>query len=474
MPRFSFIMFSWLLLLTSCIGPHEAQKVLAEADSLYYQGKLYRDTVLLNISIKEYNRFFNCSEEKARLLYYLGRNYSYEKLENKAVDYYIAAAKLNTSDNKLRGRLYSNMAYICAQQYKDSLALIFYNKGSDIWDELVDKEYYIANLLDISMSLCKMNKIIESDSVWQIAYRYANNEYLRSRAFGIRAYYYNIICKYDSAIYCLNNITIPEVFNIAFCDAQHAIAMFYTDRVDSAVYYANKVIANRSSTRNQLIAYTVLREKAYRDNDISAAMKRDDMVEELQKTIDSENEQRTLAISKLEQYLHEKEDYNWLWILLSVFFVVVSLILLFLYFLKNKKRVKALSEKTEILRTKEAAIMSFISNQQKTTKDNIQNLRGCNEWKELLCWSHDSQSATKIDIFFNNFATRLQTNYNLNIVEIKYCTLLLLDFDSRYISEQLPYSYSGIKTLKKRIANKLFILPQDMSVFLANFALQSE
>ncbi len=115
----------FLCLAVSCTprAVREAERTLHEADSLRAAGELLQDTVRLQHAADAFSRITH-KEELARVYYYLGRNLSIAGRDDNAVDYYIAATRLKPKDNNLQGRLYYNMAYICSQQQKDSLAII--------------------------------------------------------------------------------------------------------------------------------------------------------------------------------------------------------------------------------------------------------------------------------------------------------------------------------------------------------------
>ena len=446
-----------------------ALQTVAMADSLDMKGVLYSDTVRLSQAVDALCRLTHRTE-KAKALYYLGRNHSVTGEDATAVDYYIEADRLHPKDPRLKGRLYANMAYICTQQNKDSLAIVFYEKESRIWEELQNKDYFVSCQLDICNSLCKEGKTYLADSIWNQVSLYCTDDYLYSRAMGIRAYYYNICGQYDSALICLNEVVLPHVLGNGFYNAERAMALYYTNQLDSAEIYAKQTLSSNPSSGNAMIAYTVLREKAYKEKEIPIAMAIHDNVEALQKSVDIENEERIRAVAKLEQYLSEESMFPFPNETIIIIIVIVLIIVSILLYLRHARFSRLLSEKDNTLRMKENVVSKKIAEHHDALKANIAYISN-NDWKTLLDWQNTPLVLKKIDFYFNNMASRLHVQYQLNDIEIRYCTMLLLNFDTRYISEHLPYSYSGMKTLKKRTSNKLFILPQNLSAFLTEFVL---
>ncbi|MBR1809016.1 MAG: hypothetical protein IJ776_06485 [Paludibacteraceae bacterium] len=246
----------------SCTSIHDAQQTILEADSLRAKGILYGDTIRLQKAASALCSLTHRTE-KAKALYYLGRNYSQLNLDATAADCYIAADRLKPKDAQLRGRLNGNMAYICKQQNKDSLALIMYKRAIPFYESANDSLRLLSIALDVSLAYCNVNDFHAADSVWNKIISTNLNTYYHSRAMGIRAYYYNSLCKYDSALYCLYQVESPLSLSLDFYSAQLAIALFYTEQPDSAAWYANNILEFKSSYRNKIIAYNVLRESLY-------------------------------------------------------------------------------------------------------------------------------------------------------------------------------------------------------------------
>ena len=138
-----------LHILTSC-GWHEAKEVIAVADSLdQTEHVIYDDTAALGKAIRCLDNPFGrvlMSNTLGKAYYYMGRNYSLSNQIPEAADCYINADRLQINDPICRGRINSNMGYICAQNNSDSLALIFF----EIYLYL-GKAFYLTMLTSMSV-----------------------------------------------------------------------------------------------------------------------------------------------------------------------------------------------------------------------------------------------------------------------------------------------------------------------------------
>ena len=462
-----------LLMLCSCSFPSRraaALRTVAEADSLDRAGMLFTDTLRLQEAGDVLNSFLDRTE-KAKALYYSGRNYSMQNEDARAVDYYISADRLRPQDAQLRGRLNCNMAYICAQQNKDELAIMFYEREYEFREQTKSYELLFSCLLDMSLSLCKSKQYAKADSVWKQALNYSKSSHNVCRAMGIRAFYFNTICDYDSALHYLSLVSSPEIVGCDFFYAQKAWALFSKDSVDSAVYYSNKILNDTlSAVAFKETAINILIAKAFSEKNLSLVKSYDEQLEQIIAEARFNDEQRVRAITKLEKYL--KDEDNDLPGIVIIVFILLLAIFFFIIVIVNKRRIVYLKLKRKELKHIEKYIDSNVSFQNKMIIENISKIQNDDDWRKLLHWSNKQESLKQIDLYFNHFASRLKNEYNLNVVEIQYCTMLLLGFNNKEISDKLPYSFSGLKTLKKRTADKLFILPQNMTDFLKDFALK--
>ena len=94
----------------------------------------------------------------------------------------------------------------------------------------------------------------------------------------------------------------------------------------------------------------------------------------------------------------------------------------------------------------------------KQIEKNIQSIKAHIDMEDIytsLSWKDYKAMKTKVDLYLNGLVSKLETHH-LNETEIRFCVLTLLGLPLKKIADIICYSYpSGIKTLKKRIADKL-------------------
>ena len=154
--------------LSSC-NWQEAKDVIAVADSLdQTEHVIYDDTAALGRTIRcldnPFGRLF-MRNTLGKAYYYMGRNFSLSNQIPKAADCYIEADRLQINDPICRGRINSNMGYICAQNNSDSLALIFYERASENFKESGNEWYYAQTLLNVAFKTIQLHLFNRTDSL---------------------------------------------------------------------------------------------------------------------------------------------------------------------------------------------------------------------------------------------------------------------------------------------------------------------
>ena len=105
----------------------------------------------------------------------------------------------------------------------------------------------------------------------------------------------------------------------------------------------------------------------------------------------------------------------------------------------------------------------------KQIEKNIQSIKAHIDMEDIytsLSWKDYEAMRTKVDLYLNGLVSKLETHH-LNETEIRFCVLTVLGFSLKKIADIICYSYpSGIKTLKKRIADKLDTTSPNLRDFL--------
>ena len=246
-----------LLCFSSCSSWHEAKEVIAVADSLdQAEHVIYDDTAALGRTIRCLDNPFGrvlMSKTLGKAYYYMGRNYSMSNQIADAANCYIEADRLQLDDPIYRGRVNSNMAYICAQNNNDSLALIFYECASKYFKESGNDWRYAQNLLDRIEFNVKLLNYLVADSLLQIAQSYQLDSLYQARLYETRGLYFYEQQQYDSALIYFNQGLNYWQFESEKCFSYLKILQVYYDlnQLHLAIPYA-KLIVEYSTNSNHL------------------------------------------------------------------------------------------------------------------------------------------------------------------------------------------------------------------------------
>ena len=192
--------------VSSC-GWKDAKEVIATAEKMdKTEHVVYDDTAAIAGVIRKLDNPLGKLIHKNTLgkaYYYMGRNLSLSNHIAGAAECYIEADRLQIDDSVLRGRINSNMAYICAQSNNDSLALIFYNRAGRDFKKSGNEWRYAQNLLSVSECYVYLHQFATADSILKLAHTYALDSAYCERLMHIQGKYFYAKQEYDSALICL-------------------------------------------------------------------------------------------------------------------------------------------------------------------------------------------------------------------------------------------------------------------------------
>lgn len=444
---------------------------MALADSLDRIGSLYNDTAALRKAAGDLCAL-NHRTEKAKALYYLGRNYSLANLDATAVDCYIAADRLRPQDSQLRGRLNGNMAYICAQQKRDSLAVIFFDRCARFYKECGDSIKYAYALLNKSYSYVVLQNFEEADNLWKESASIANNELFISQLWVYRAYYHNCLGEYDLSLESVNKgQKSPDKSYLYW---QYAMSHYYLGNTDSSAYYAEKLIQISSNAAHVMDAYFFLGQKAERDEDIKKVAYYADKRNDWEYIARQGNNQRILAISKIEQYL--KNPYDKMLIYAGLFIaglliIVVTFFLLFVFYRRKHRKVS--QHKDNILSEQDLIIrqlhQSATDSQRERLLASIKEHVNKDDLLHSLHWKDEKQMIVDINLYMFGFADRIHKYPNVTIENIRIYVLCLLNCSQKEMAQYLHKSEKSIKNIKARAAKKIGSTSAELHRFLLDF-----
>ena len=466
-----------LALLSSCQW-HEADAVVAMADSIDQNHHvIYDDTVALRKAIHTLNNPLGRTFRRSTLgkaFYYMGRNLEddYSQVA-RAAECYVAADWLKIDDPIYRGRVNSCMAGICGDYNRDSLSLLFYERAHQEFTRSGDEWYYAHSLLNLSVRNHALKNFCEADSLWQLAAEYSFDEEYKWYLNDVRAAYFyrlNILDSPDSIARYLQKNPITDSWR-----AYTLAGAFYDlEEMDSAAYYAAKVVNDFNIPAHKVSAYYILHKFAILNNDILAAdslagLRMDEKRKAEVKKVDSLD-----GIQVFEEYLAYCEVYRWrvlLYCLAGLLALSVVVVLLW-YWQRAKKEVHAQAEVVQI--AQEAHQQTLEEQRNQRMEALIQHVEHFHARypKPNKEWSNYEKMRTELNQSLLCLLDKLAER-KLSEKEIRLCIYCLLyhDVSTKVLAEYMIYSAVGIRTFKQRTAQKLGTTAANLYDFLVGLAI---
>ena len=436
------------LLLSGCKSRavEEAREVITVADSLRAVGQGYTDSVAIAEAYNTLDKWqYIYPTDYVHACYHYGRLLRNNDDPVAAMQVFINGTHSRTKDYHILGRIYSNMGSISHLAGEYQLAYDMYSRSADLFLKDGDTVSYYYLLNDMAVELAVQGKKEETLAILnQIESNNATPSVLLN-VLETKAELYLQVQQYDSAIYYskkLSQYQKDRPTNHLIC----AQAYSYIGQKDSAIFYAKKVVSQSNSIYTLGNAYYMLTN----DNTISgieeikevAADRADILLE-----VSHQRSKLSQATQLLEQDLTRKPDMRG-WMI--VFIILISCVVIFIIIRKQRLHRQSIQHKVDIMEDKQ------VDNITKT----IERYIDTNNIEKSLRWKNYVNLKSDADLYMGGIVSTLET-YHLNETEIRYCVLFMLDFTPRRIAVMLHYNYpSGIKTLKKRICDKIVTQPQ--------------
>ena len=511
MKQFRYIVF---LLLVGMVGQgcssraiHEAEAVVAQADSLWQEGKMYGidegDSLTLaqayetlqehSVFSSQFSEVFPFVQGTSFLRTYAHSCYHYGKLlrakddPEEAMQAFINATHSRTHDYHILGRVYSNMGSICHLAGDFPLSYDMYEKSANCFLADNDTLSYYFLLNDMAYELAEQGKKeetlillnrIETDGIDKDVLIWKNLT---------KAELYKNLKQYDSAIYYANTLDSISFFE----SIKLVIKMQSYSRMsskDSAVYYAKQVlsVSNDLFDRNNALYVLTNEDETQDKEDIRKnASERSD----IQKILEIRQGKLSQATQLLDLDRKKNPDWRWLYTVIAIVLFVGSSIILVHVWRKRKQHQQIIHEidikqhqqaqLIEGIATLHTEISQLSEQQQKTHLQLLSDieatcsaLRNTKDLHKEPYWKDYGQLCEMINRRFNNLAFLLQ-KYSLSEREVRLCVLVLLDLNRQQIAEIFPYSLNGIGKFKYRVAQKLGTNGGNLRNFLIKISIDS-
>ena len=475
---------------------HEAKEVIITADSLdQNEHVIYDDTAALGKAIRSLDNPFGrvmMSNTLGKAYYYMGRNLSFANEIAEAAECYIEADRLQIDDPICRGRINSNMAYICIQNNRDSLALIFYERASEDFKKSDNEWRYAQSILNIAKCQIYLHSFIEADSILHIAQSYQLDSAYRARWYETRGLYFYEQQQYDSALVCFNRGLNYWQSEEDKCFSYMKVMQTYLNIKDlmRALPYAQRIIRQSNNPNYVSNAYYCLMQEAKSKNNAELLSYYSHARTDAQKLLREYMLEYAEALPLLEEYLQNPHPWRWVWITITSF-IVLSLLLLIAIIVYRKHTTKHLSSTTSRLqetnlllheankkiddlstRIKEQDVVESKPKSSYYFNKNINSIRSefpapSNKWNDYKRLKKD------IDPWLHNWLRALD-QLNLADREKILCvyTLLYPHLSTAKLADYMNYDRAGIRVFKTRMVQKLGIKSSQLPSFLRKLSIK--
>ena len=449
------------LLLASCgytTRYQEAQTTIAIADGLdQNEHLLYPDTAALQQAIRTLDNPFGklfAHNQLGKAHYHMGRHLSLADQIPQAAEHYIAADRARIDDPIYRGRINSCLAHICKQNESDSLALIFFIRANEAFEDSGKDWYYAHTLLDVSEFHTYLHHFALADSVLRIAQSYQLDNYFLARYYETKGLYFYELQQYDSALVYFKRGLALWQYEEDRLYTYKKLMQVYLDMGDqaAALPYAQIIVAH-SATPNELVnAYYCLMQDAKANNDIELLSRYAHARQDANRLLNAQVGKYRGALTLLKEHLANPHPYRWAWITLLC--LLVACLLLIIAILLHRRhaarRLQVAHHQIEDL-----SISAQLSDIRATYPRPRKQWNDYNELKKDL------------DTLLHDWLSQLET-YQLSNRENVFCTYMLLypNASLEDLADWMHYSATGVSTFKRRIAQKIGIPTRDLQKHL--------
>ena len=464
--------------LSSCHW-HEAKEVIAVADSLdQTEYVIYDDTAALGRTIRSLDNPFGRLFQRNTLgkaYYYMGRNLedSYQQIAT-AAECYIEADRLKIDDPIYRGRVNSCMGYICAQNNNDSLALFFYERAHKDFVESGNEWRYAQMLLTIAQHRINLDNFLVADSLLQIAQSYQLNNSYQARYYETRGLYFYEQQQCDSALICFQKGLgyWQNEQDKCFCYLKIMQTHYFGYKdLDSAIYYAHKLISISDNPNYITNAYYCLLQDAKEKEDINKLSQYTHARADAQKLLLNVTNQRAEALPKVEEYTQNPHPWRWVWITLTIIFVVCIILAIgaLVYRQRNHIACEQINQLSTHIENQEVRLIQELVYRQFHEKlsDIVNKYHTPHKrWRQYSLLKRD------INPWLHTWFQKLDT-LPLSEQEKIFCTISLIysHLTDVEIAEYMCYAKESIRIIKHRLLKKIGISNAEFSDFLHNLSI---
>ena len=483
------IVLSLMAMLSSCTAPkvREAQGIVAQADSLWHEGKMYGvddgDSAALAQAYETFGKYsvfsIQLSDTYAHACYHYGKLLRAKDDPVSAMQAFINATHSRTRDYHILGRVYSNMGDICHLASEFPLAYDMFERSGDMYLRNRDTLLYYYDLNNMAYELAEQRKKEETLAMlFRIAKTCTDNDVL-DKLLETKARLYLNCKQYDSTLYYAKQLLRKDTcYSSAILLAAQAYS--FAGNGDSASLYAKMVLALSNKlyeTNNALYILT----QDDKTKDIDGVRKASAKRADSQKLIEKHRSKVSQAVQLLEQDLARTPDKRWLYAIIATIVIIATGLLIYI---RRKHRqhqllsqqIDDLKHETEYIQEKHEQIVQEHKDYTDTLIAQIEQnciiFSQTEDFPNNICWKDFRATSKIINDNFGMIVLKLQNIYHLQEKEIRLCILVLLGkYNGKRLAKLLFYAESGVRNFKSRVANKLGTNSAELHNFLINLAI---
>ena len=470
-----------MLGLCSCTW-QEAREVIAMADSIDQNCHvIYDDTAALGRVIRSLDNPFGrvlMSNTLGKAYYYMGRNYSLSNQITEAADCYIEADRLQIDDPIYRGRVNSCMGYICAQNNdNDSLALIFYKRANEHFQESSDKWYYAQTLLDRSEFNIYLHNYDVADSLLRIARSYHVDSAYRARYYETKGLYFYEMQQYDSALVFFNHGLNYWQSETEKCFSYLKIMQSYyfgAKDINNALPYARLLVKHSVNPNYLSNAYYCLMQDAKEKDNTQLLSKYSHARTDALKLLRDNTNKYAEATPKLMEYVQNPFPLRWIRIVL-VSFLVLCIILILSIFTYRKHTIAKIQVSEKRIANLSVQVQEHQYKLQEQSKlqyykKHLDKIRRKYP-KPLNRWNEYAELKKDIQPYLHNWFISLE-KLDLTNREKVFCVISFIypQMATEDLANYLCITKEALHVRKNRIAKKLGITSVELGIFLQKLA----
>ena len=450
----------------------QAQQVVVAADSLWTNGQMFRDSAQLAQAYESLGKWqILYADEYAHACYHYGRLLRELNDPVSAMQAFIDATHSHTRDYHILGRVYNNIGDICHIAGDFDLSYSMFEQSAIAYLKDKDTLSYYFSLNDMAFEKAMLSeKKATLDLVDKIEKECTNVSVL-TKILETKAEVYLRTQLYDSALCYASKLYRYDSLSLALLIKAQVYS--YLEMKDSSVYYAEKIIQHSVNLADKHNALYILTNDDEHKDKLAIRQTAADRADN-QKLLEIEHGELSQAVLLLEQDLHRKTNFLWLYAV-CVTLCIIGLCVLIVIRIKRRKHTLLSQQLNDVKEEHTRLTEQYEATHRQIREDierNCELLRNDENLGTNMAWGDFETMCCLIDQQFYMFTTKLRRKNILNETEIRLCILVLLNMSRAEISRTLPYALSSVGKLKDHTAKLLGTTGKNLHNFLLKVAIE--